>query len=338
MDDLGRQQLHRAEAQNGHTHQSYQTIAQQTAAAAPVLLAVVIADQGLGPLGHPQHDVQDQGVDVSDDGVAHQAVLADAAQDGAVEQEDHHAVAQLRNAVGHADGQEPPVDMPVGPEAHQVEGGALAQEMGQVDHTRQQLRQARGKGRAPCAPVQQEDGHIVQHAVGQAPGDHRDDGQGRPSVGFHQDLHVVRNDEAHGEGGKSPEIVLGIFQRHVLGPQQHGEGLQEDQHQGGDHQSDDHQHRQILGKQTVGIFPAALAQVDGDDGAGAHGKQHGDGEHDVGEGDGQVDSAHGVFTHALGHEQAVHDGVQGEHHQGGHRSGGEVEELGEQTALVQHFG
>ena len=29
---------------------------------------------------------------------------------------------------------------------------------------------------------------------------------------------------------------------------------------------------EILGKQAVGIFPAALAQVDGDDGAGAHGE------------------------------------------------------------------
>ena len=41
--------------------------------------------------------------------------------------------------------------MPVEPEAHQVEGGALAQEMGQVDHTRQQLRQAVAKA-APHAP------------------------------------------------------------------------------------------------------------------------------------------------------------------------------------------
>ena len=108
--------------------------------------------------------------------------------------------------------------------------------------------------------------------------------------------------------------------------------------QPGDHQADNHQHRQILGKQTVGVFPAALAQIDGDDGAGAHGEQHGNGEHDIHKGNGQIDSAHGVFAHALGHEQAVYNGVQGEHHQRGHRGGGEVEELGEQTALVQHFG
>ena len=228
--------------------------------------------------------------------------------------------------------------MPVRPEAHQVEGGVLSQKVGQIHDAGQQLGKTRGKGRAPGAPVQHEDGHIVQHTVGQATGDHRDDGQGRPSVGFHQDLHVVRHDEAHGEGRQSPQIVLGVLQRYVLGAQQHGEGLQKHQHQPGDHQADNHQHRQILGKQTVGVFPAALAQIDGDDGAGAHGEQHGNGEHDIHKGNGQIDSAHGVFAHALGHEQAVYNGVQGEHHQRGHRGGGEVEELGEQTALVQHFG
>jgi len=43
-----------------------------------------------------------------------------------VEEEDHHAVAQLRDAVRQSDGDQAAVDGALRPEAHQMEGGVLA--------------------------------------------------------------------------------------------------------------------------------------------------------------------------------------------------------------------
>ena len=39
-----------------------------------------------------------------------------------------------------------------------------------------------------------------------------------------------------------------------------------------------------------------------------------------------------------GHEQTVHDGVEGKDHEGGHRGCGEVEKLLEKALLFLHFG
>ena len=164
----------------------------------------MVADQGLAALGDAQHGVDDQGVDIGDDGVADQAVVPQTAEDDAVEQEDHHAVAQLGDAVGKADGQQALVDVPVHAEADEVEGVVAPQEVAQVDDAGQQLGDAGGHRRAPHAPIQHENGHIVQHAVGQAAGDDREDGDAGIAVGLDEDLHVVGDDEADGEGGQAP--------------------------------------------------------------------------------------------------------------------------------------
>ena len=212
------------------------------------------------------------------------------------------------------------------------------QEVGQVDDACQQLGKPGGDCRAPDAQVQQEDGRIVQHAVGQAPDDDRQDGQLGIAVGLDEHLHVIGHDEAHGKGGEAPEVVDGVGQRHAPGAQQAGERLQKHEYQHGDGQADGHQQRQILGEQAVGLFALLLSEVDSDDGAAAHGEDDGDGEQHVGEGHRQIHGGHGIFAHALGHEQAVHDGVQREHHQRRHGGRNEMEKLGEQTALIEHFG
>ena len=147
------------------------------------------------------------------------------AQDHPVEQEDHHAVAQLRHAVGKAQRDQPLIDAPVHPEFHEVERVVSADKVPQIDDARQQLGKPCGEGRAPHAPVQKEDGHIVQHAVGQAAGDHRQNGQPGIAVGLNEHLHIVGDDKAQREGSQTPEIVDGILIRHALGAQQHGERL-----------------------------------------------------------------------------------------------------------------
>ena len=241
-----------------------------------------------------------------------------------VEEEDHHAIAQLRDTVRQSDGDQAAVDGALRPEAHQMEGGVLAEEVGDVNDAGQQLAQACGEGGAPCAPVQHKDGHIVQYAVGEAADAHRENGQHGPPVGLDQDLQIIRHDEADGKGSQPPQIRHGVAQRFLLRPQQQGKGLQKDQHQSGDGQADDRQQHQILGEQAVGVFPVALPQIDGEDGAGSDGEGDGDGEHDVGEGDSQIHRRHGVVPYTLGHEQAVHDGVQGKNHEGGHGGRGEA--------------
>ena len=201
------------------------------------------------------------------------------------------------------------------------------QEVPQIDDAGQQLGQSRGHRRTPHAPVQKENGHIVQHAVGQAAGDHRQNGELGIAVRLDEHLHVVGHDKAHGEGRQPLQIVHGVLIRHVLGAQQHGKRLQEYQHQHRDGQADARQQHRVLGEQAVGLFALPLPQIDGDDGAGAHGEDDADREQHVGEGHRQIHRSHGVFVHALGYHQPVHDGVQAEYHQGCHRSGYEMEEL-----------
>ena len=287
----------------------------------------MVADQRLAALRDTQHSVDDEGVHIGDDGVAHQSVVAEAPEDDPVEQEDHHAVAQLRHAVGKAQRDQTLVDAPVHPELYEVEGVVSAQEVPQIDDARQKLGKARGEGRAPNAPVQNEDGHVVQHTVGQTAGDDRQNGQTGKAVGLDQHLHVIGDNEAHGEGRKALEIVDGILIRYALCAQQHGERLQKYEDEDSDGQADTGQQHDVLGKQAVGLLALVLSQIDGDDGAGADGEDDADGEQHVGERHRQIHRRHGVFAYALGDHQSVYDGIQAENHEGGHRSGCEMQEL-----------
>ena len=287
----------------------------------------MVADQRLAALRDTQHGVDDQDVHIGDNGVAHQTVVAQTLEDHPVKEEDHHTVAQLRHAVGHANGQQPLVDVPIHLELHKVEGVVPPQEVPQIDNARQQLGKSGGERSAPNAPVQHEDGHIVQYAVGQASGDHRQNRQPGIAVRLDQHLHIIGDDEAQREGGQTPEIVDGILIGHALGAQQHGKRLEENEYQSGDGQADAHQQYRILGKQAIGFFHLLLPQIDGDDGAGTHGKDNADGEQHVGERHRQIHRRHGVFAYALGHHQPVYDGIQAENHEGGHRSGCEMQEL-----------
>ena len=219
----------------------------------------MIAHQRLAALGDAQHGVDNEGVHIGDDGVAHQTVVSQTPQDDAVEEEDHHAVAQLRYAVGHTDGEEPLVDMPIHFEFHKVEGVVSPQEVAQIDHAGQQLGKSCGKRRAPNAPVQKENGHIVQHAVGQASGDYRQDGDAGIPVGLDEHLHGVGHNEAHRKGRKAPQIVDGVLVGDALRAQKHGEGLQKDEHQYRDGHADARQQHCVLAEQAVGLFALAPA-------------------------------------------------------------------------------
>ena len=140
-----------------------------------------------------------------------------------------------------------------------MEGVVSPQEVAQIDDAGQQLGKSRGKGRAPHAPIQKENGHIVQHAVGQAPGDHRQNGDAGVAVGLDEHLHVIGHDEAQRKGCKAPQIVYGILVGDALRAQQHGERLQEDQHQHRDDKADARQQHRILAEQAVGLLALALS-------------------------------------------------------------------------------
>ena len=123
------------------------------------------------------------------------------------------------------------------------------------------------------------------------------------------------------------QVLLHIAQGQAVRPQQKGKGLQKDHHQhGGGHPQEDERHK-VLGEQHIRLVVPLLGQVDGDEGGGAHGEQDRDGEQRVGEGEGQIDRAHGVLVHADGHHQTIHHGVEREHHQRGHRRRDEADEL-----------
>ncbi len=147
------------------------------------------------------------------------------------------------------------------------------------------------------------------------------------AVRLDQHLHVIGDDKAHGKGGEALEIVHGILIRHALCAQQHGERLQKYENEDGDGQADARQQHDVLREQAIGLFTLPLTQVDGDDGAGAHGEDDADGEQHVGEGHRQIHRRHGIFAYALGDHQPVHDGVQAENHQGCHGGGYEVQKL-----------
>ena len=61
-------------------------------------------------------------------------------------------------------------------------------------------------------------------------------------------------------------------------------------------------------------MPFILRDGNGDQRGRADGKEHGNGKQRVGKGDGEVDSAHGVFVNAEGDHQAVDHRVEREYH------------------------
>ena len=227
-----------------------------------------------------------------------------------VEQEDHHAVAQLRHAVGHAEGEQSAVNPPVHPEAHDVERAPSAQEVAQIDDAGEQLAQPRGDGGAPDAPVQHEDGQIVKRAVCQTAGHDRRNGDAGITVRLDENLHVIGDDEAQRERREPAQIVNRIIERRLVRAEQARKRHGEHQHQQRDCDADHRQQGEVLGKETVGPFALAAAEVDGDDGVCTDGEDDRNGEQDICEGDGQIDGGHGKFSDALGNEQSVDDGVE----------------------------
>ena len=149
--------------------------------------------------------------------------------------------------------------MPIHFEFHKVEGVVSPQEVPQIDDAGQQLGKSCGKRRAPNAPVQKENGHIVQHAVGQASGDYRQDGDAGIPVGLDEHLHGVGHNEAHRKGRKAPQIVHGVLIGDTLCAQQHGKRLQKGEYQHRDGHADAHQQYRILAEQAVGLLALAPA-------------------------------------------------------------------------------
>ena len=82
------------------------------------------------------------------------------------------------------------------------------------------------------------------------------------------------------------------------------------------------------GKVAVGVFPVALAQGLGDDGAAAGADHEAHGAHDHQGGEDEVHGGEGGLAHVVGDEQAVYDAVNGgaDHHNNGRQD--EAQEFG----------
>ena len=130
----------------------------------------------------------DDGVHIGNDGISDQAVGAQILLHRAVEDQDHQTVTQLGNAVRQADGDESFVDSGIELELFQPEGALWAEKVGKIHDTGQQLRGTGGHCRAKHAHIQPENRDIIQNAVGNRTGGHRDDCQFGIAVGLDEHL------------------------------------------------------------------------------------------------------------------------------------------------------
>ena len=253
------------------------------------------------------------------------------AQQDAVEEEDHHGADALHEDGGDADA----VD---GPDGGAVEADLFGAqvELRVVPEVQEEgqpgghpLADDRGQGRAghlqPGQAEEAEDEDGVQDDVQNGPGELGDHGELGPAGGLEEPLQGDLAEEA--QGGAQADASVGGSVADDLGrvglePEegacqqsaQQGEGGK-----GAQGQEDAHVGHPVGGVLILG------PQGAGDQGVEAHAGADGHGDHQGLEGKGQGDGGQGVLAD-LGHEDAVHDVVQGLDQHGDHHGDGHAEE------------
>jgi len=271
MREVGAHDLRREEENEHEQHRRKHThgrerVAQELAAGRIVLLAVLVAHERLRALRHADHQVDDDGRCIGDDRIGHNAVRADAFEHRTVEEEDHQPRAELRHAIGQANGQNARVKARIEAELPQTERALFAKEVDKVRDTGGELGNACGDRRTEDTHVKVEDGDIVEHTVRQAPSDHRKERIARIAVRFDEHLEIVGYEVAHAERRDAEEIVLYIVERDLICAEEPCKRIQEEQHQRGDDRTDDEQGGEVLRKERVGLMPFILRDKNGDEG------------------------------------------------------------------------
>ena len=105
------------------------------------------------------------------------------------------------------------------------------------------------------------------------------------------------------------------------------ERVQKEQRPRRDGETQNHAHRHIQGVDLLRLPPFPPAQMHRDEGGGAHGEDQRRGEHDAEEGACHVDGAQRHLGDAVGDEDGVHHGVEGEEPLGDHRRDHEAQEI-----------
>ena len=307
-EEKGEQKQRRREDADGR-----ERVAQKFLTARVILFAVVIAHKRLRALRDADHEVNDNGRHVSDDRVGHDAVRADALEHRAVEEEDHQPRAQLCHAVGQADGQDARVKVRVEAKFAQPERALLAEKVDKVRDTGHELRDARGDRRAEHAHVEVKNGDIVKHAVRQASADNREERVARIAVCLDEHFEIVGHQIAHAERRDAENILLDIVKCDLVCAEKVRKRLQKEQHERSDDRAKGQQRGKILRKEGVGLAPLLLRDENGDERRRADGEEHGDGKKRVGEGNREIDGAHGIFVHTDRDHKPVDHGVEREH-------------------------
>lgn len=183
--------------------------------------------------------------------------------------------------------------------------------MDHVDGGGHQLAEAGGDGRALDPPVEAEHEDRVQHDVGhraRADSQRRED---RMPVGLDEHLHGVGNQEAAVKDDDRPQVVLDIFHGPVrlAGAQQGGQPLEIQQRKGQDDEGNQDEQHDGAGEGLLGLALLPLAEIDRGDGRGPHPEQEGGREDEAHKRHGKVDRGERQLPDPVGHEQAVHHGV-----------------------------
>ena len=161
--------------------------------------------------------------------------------------------------------------------------------------------------------VEVKNGDIVKHAVRQASADNREERVARIAVCLDEHFEIVGHQVAHAERRDAENILLDIVKCDLVCAEKVRKRLQKEQHERSDDRAKGQQRGKILRKEGVGLAPLLLRDENGDERRRADGEEHGDGKERVGEGNREIDGAHGIFVHTDRDHKPVDHGVEREH-------------------------
>ena len=97
--------------------------------------------------------------------------------------------------------------------------------MDKIGNAGDELGNARGNCRAEYAHIEVKNGDVVEHAVGQAPTDDREERIARIAVRFDEHLEVIGYKVTHAERRDAEKVLLDIVERDLIRAEKVGERL-----------------------------------------------------------------------------------------------------------------
>ena len=299
---------------------------------------VVVPHQGAHPLDEAVGGEVEEGLELVIDPQHQHVDLGPAGQDAVEGRDQHRRQGQVQGG-GDAHAVQPAGHGPPG--AHLPPGdvhrqGAQAAE-GQVDPQREALADAGGQG-GPGHPqlgegAQAEDQQRVQDDVGHAPAQQAHHGGLHPAHRLKNLLKAQPQDDDEGEGKSHLPVLHPQGQNGLRLGEPPQKGGQHPDAPGGEDHPVDHCEGHPLAGCPAGLFPLPRPQVEGDHRVDANAEAHPHGGDEVLHRVDQGQGGHGVLAD-LGHEEAVHDVVQGVDQHGQHHGQGHGQHQGEDGAFL----